>query len=215
MCPSCRFMHQVSHEIKGRLARCRKCGTSFRLEECAQSTPQTLSQQQKPKGYRRPRRLTFNTSREAEELACNWMKCLGFGDAEVTPMGRDEGIDIVSSSAVAQVKAFTDNNVGAPMLQQFVGASYTLRKHHKVYFAWGDYSQSAISYAEKTGLALFTLVQNKNIKPITSKAKTLWNIAQGNSNKTLRHLRRASPEEIKQHLFCKLSLIGRFIGLSC
>lgn len=96
----------------------------------------------------------ITTAREAEESAAETMRVLGFRDAHVTDVGPDAGIDIVSASAVAQVK-WKGAVVGRPDLQRLVGARG--RKNHLAlfFFAASGFSQAAVDYADDLEIALF------------------------------------------------------------
>lgn len=50
----------------------------------------------------RPPERLIREARDAELIAAEWMRYLGFADAVATPVGADGGIDVVSARAVAQ-----------------------------------------------------------------------------------------------------------------
>lgn len=63
---------------------------------------------------------TIDTWQDAEVLAAEHMRGIGFLDAHTTPPGVDGGIDVLAQRAVAQVK-FHATPVGAPSVQQLAG----------------------------------------------------------------------------------------------
>jgi hypothetical protein len=93
------------------------------------------------------------TWQHAEHLACGHMIELGFADAEVTPAGSDGGVDVRASGGIAQVKHFTSAPVGAPAVQQLVGAA--TRTVHGLFYALAGFTKAAVLLAEKHNVALF------------------------------------------------------------
>ncbi len=90
----------------------------------------------------------------AEQLVCEWMRHLGETDAIVTQVSGDGGIDVVSSTAVAQVK-HQSGAVGRPDIQKLAGAA--LHGHTgktKLFFSSGTYSAGAVEYANAVDVAL-------------------------------------------------------------
>lgn len=111
------------------------------------------------------------TWREAEFFAANHMRSMGFTDAEVTQLGSDGGVDVTSAAAFAQVKHFTGSAVGAPVVQQLVGAAK--RKEYAIFYALNGYTSSAISLAEDTKTALFAYSLDGVAVAVSTAAKTL------------------------------------------
>lgn len=111
------------------------------------------------------------TWREAEFLAANHMRSMGFTDAEVTPLGSDGGVDVTSAAAIAQVKHFTGSAVGAPVVQQLIGAANG--REHAIFYALNGYTSSAISLAEDTKTALFTYSLDGVAAAVSTAAETL------------------------------------------
>lgn len=97
--------------------------------------------------------LLIATWQHAEHLACGHMIDLGFADAEVTPTGSDGGIDVRATGGIAQVKHFTNSPVGAPAVQQLIGAAS--KTVHGLFYALGGYTNAAVLLAEKHKVALF------------------------------------------------------------
>ena len=65
---------------------------------------------------------TIRSPDDAEQVAAEWMRHLGFGDARCTGAGTDGGVDVRSREAVAQVKAQL-TPVGRPELQALYGVA--------------------------------------------------------------------------------------------
>lgn len=96
----------------------------------------------------------IRSPRDAELAAEEWMRYFGFGDAEVTPVGADEGIDVNSTKAVAQVKAYMVP-VGRPDVQNLAGVAAGEKKIG-IFFALTGYTPQAIQWADKADIALFS-----------------------------------------------------------
>lgn len=73
-------------------------------------------------------------------------------DAEVTRSHADGGVDVSSSTHVAQVKHYT-GSVGAPEVQQLVGVAHTTRRE-PIFFTSGKYTPAALAAAEAVGMPL-------------------------------------------------------------
>jgi hypothetical protein len=114
----------------------------------------------------------------AERLAAAYMRWLGFGDAALnggihTP---DRGIDVVSSRAVAQVKANFRGAVKRPALAQLVGdASVARYQAHQLLFFAVSYAPDASAYANEAGrpVALFAFDAAGDVQPRNATAKQL------------------------------------------
>ena len=107
---------------------------------------------------------------DAELFAEKYMKWLGFADAKRTGAGADEGKDVDSRKAIAQVK---DMGTGAsrPMLQQLNGVAAAERKI-PIFFA-RSYATTAKEWGEKHGIALFQFSLRGEVKAISRKAREL------------------------------------------
>ena len=90
----------------------------------------------------------------AERNARDWMRYLGFADAELTQAGSDAGIDVQGRDVLAQVK-YKAHAIGRASLQQLVGAR--LKSHEKLllFFTGSTYSAQAVEYANQMEIALF------------------------------------------------------------
>lgn len=89
----------------------------------------------------------------AESNAVQWLRWLGHPDAERTRSGADDGIDVRSVNAVAQVKWY-GKPVGVRPLRELVGAAE--RSTVKLYFFCNaGFTRDAIRYADRVDIALF------------------------------------------------------------
>lgn len=122
---------------------------------------------------RAPARRQIHTWLDAEENACDWMQAMGFTDAVLSVSGADQGIDVVSRHAVAQVKREA-TAVGSPAIQRFFGAAAMQDAEHKLFFSGSGYSRAAYDAAEKLGIALFTYQLDGRITPEDSLANELF-----------------------------------------
>jgi hypothetical protein len=96
----------------------------------------------------------IRSAREAEENAAEVMRAFGYLDAKVTDTGPDGGLDIVSSSALAQVK-WKGAVAGRPDLQRLIGARGRQAGKSLFFFSASGYSQAAVDYANDLDIALF------------------------------------------------------------
>jgi hypothetical protein len=92
--------------------------------------------------------------RQLEELVATVM-----GRGAATRSGsHDGGIDVESSTTVAQVKR-QSSIVGAPAIRQLFGAAQHIGKRGEFYTTSG-YSKDAINFARETGVALYIVDEN-------------------------------------------------------
>jgi hypothetical protein len=108
--------------------------------------------------------------KEAEKIARDFMRQIGFSDARLTPPGPDGGIDVVSSEAVAQVKWHV-SQIGSPELQALFGIA-SLHNKAALFFAQ-KYSSEALRWGTKSKMALFKMKPSGEIEPVSSEAKRL------------------------------------------
>ena len=93
----------------------------------------------------------IRTAADAEEVAAEWMRWIGFADAQRTPTGPDGGVDVLATDVVAQVKLY-GRPVGRPDLQKLHGAALGKRT---VFLAAEGYTDEAVTWAEAVSMALF------------------------------------------------------------
>jgi hypothetical protein len=110
----------------------------------------------------------IRSARDAEEVACAWLRAWGFTDAVVTGTGADEGIDVFGSDVVAQVKAEV-RPIGRPVLQSLAGVALVEHKR-SVFFALGGYTVEAASWADRADIALFTFDLAGDPEPVNALA---------------------------------------------
>lgn len=104
----------------------------------------------------RPQPQPFGVSDQgAEKLVAEWVRYLGFRDVEVTAYVGDGGIDVQSSTCIAQVKNYS-NPVGAPSVRELAGvASGDPDKRQALFFAASGYTDTALREATTYRMALF------------------------------------------------------------
>lgn len=100
-----------------------------------------------------PRPRLVKTFNEAEEYAASIMIALGFSDVEVSRVGSDEGIDVSSFEALAQVK-MEGVKTSREKVQRLTGVCSVYRKS-ALFFSLSGYSGPALDWAEKTHTACF------------------------------------------------------------
>ena len=71
---------------------------------------------------------------DAEHAAADFMRWLGFLDAQATPVGPDGGVDVWSSDAIGQVKDY-GKPIGRPEVQQHLGVAIGEGNKLPIFFA--------------------------------------------------------------------------------
>lgn len=92
----------------------------------------------------------------AEILVTEWMRFLGVKDAAVTRFTADGGIDVVSSTHLAQVKNYT-GTVSVEEIRAFFGVA-TASKLLPWFFTSGGYTREALLFADRVEMPLFIYV---------------------------------------------------------
>lgn len=118
-----------------------------------------------------PEPMLIRHPRDAEEAATRWMRYWGWTDARTTPAGADEGIDVVATLAVAQVKAYM-SPVGRPDVQNLFGVA-SAEKKSALFFALTDYTAEAKAWANKAGVGLFRFDLQGEPEPVNHAARQL------------------------------------------
>lgn len=113
---------------------------------------------------------TVTSWQDAEQLAADHMRHLGFADVRLTGAGVDQGIDVLAAGAAAQVK-FHNRPAGGPDLQQLAGAA--LGVPDRLFYATG-FTDAATAAALTTGVALFAYEPVRGaVVPANAAARTL------------------------------------------
>lgn len=124
---------------------------------------------------------------QAEELAAHHMSdVLGFLDVELTRRGSDGGLDVISRSAVAQVKREL-KQVGRPLLQQLRGSRGRNDDRQPIFYAASGYTEPATDYAYWNLVALFTFDDSGTIRSANEWATSLERSAQDRASRASRH----------------------------
>lgn len=111
------------------------------------------------------------TWEDGEVLAADYLQTHGFRDARVTRRGADQGVDVLGSRVIAQVK-FTNATTGRPDVQRLVGANYGTPRH-AVFFALAGFTTGAVEYAERCRVALFTYTKSGLVRPVNAGARRI------------------------------------------
>ena len=109
---------------------------------------------------------------QAERNARDWMRYMGFADAELTQAGSDGGIDVEGRKVLAQVK-YKAHAVGRASLQQLVGARLKAHDKQLLFFTGSGYSAHAVEYANDMDIALFRYSVFGQVEPLNSTAEQL------------------------------------------
>jgi hypothetical protein len=114
-----------------------------------------------------PSRLLMQWS-DAEVLAHEYCRWLGYQRTNLTGEGTDGGVDIEGPNLVAQVKMH-NRPTGRPEIQQLYGIAASSNKRG-LYFAM-SYSSDALEWADKVGVRLYQFERDGTVRPIGSAAK--------------------------------------------
>ena len=136
----------------------------------SESTPKQETKPKPPKP--RPKERLIRNWQDAEQVAQEWMVYFGFTDAKQTGGSSDEGIDIRSSRAVAQVK-FHGSNTPRTVIQ-LLHSALTKEKKIGICFSLG-YRSTAIDFANEQKIALFQFDLQGVPTPINSIARQIMN----------------------------------------
>ena len=113
----------------------------------------------------------IRSARDAEEAAADHLRWLGFAKVTVTRAGTDEGIDVIGSGIVGQVKAQAIP-VGRPVVQQTYGVAAAEGCTAAV-FGLAGFTPEALSWANRVGVALFDFDLEGAAAPLNDAARTL------------------------------------------
>ena len=108
--------------------------------------------------------------RHAEELARDFMRWLGYVDAELTNEGADGGVDVRSRGAIGQVKMHS-NGVRRSDIQALVGEA-AVQKRTPLFFAM-NYSKEAITWSNENSIAIFKFSRSGDVVAVSDSALRL------------------------------------------
>jgi hypothetical protein len=114
---------------------------------------------------------TIRSPDDAEQVAAEWMRHLGFADARCTGGAGDGGVDVRSRAAVAQVKAQLAP-VGRPELQALYGVARS-EGRTPLFFSLMSYTAAALGWADEVGMALFRFDHAGTVEAVNAAAETL------------------------------------------
>jgi hypothetical protein len=129
-------------------------------------------------GSREVKSPRISDYRQAEEISASWLRRFGYRDAEVScksGSGHDDGIDVYSVRAVAQVKYWLTKRVGIREVQRLAGASEPGQA--KFFFAASGYTKEAARWAALSDqrVALFIIRPNGHLRAENYYAKkAVW-----------------------------------------
>ena len=112
---------------------------------------------------------------DGEEIAAAWVRRFGWADAEATPAGHDNGIDVWAKGAVAQVKCWKQKKVGIKYVQRLAGTAKPAQSC--IFFSTTGYTKAALlwTYHPDHRVALFQLLPDGRLIACNWHA---WRIAQ-------------------------------------
>lgn len=110
--------------------------------------------------------------RGAEIIVAARMRHIGIRDAEVTPERADEGVDVASSTHLAQVKHYT-GKVSVVEVREIFGVA-TARNKTAVFFTSNGYTADALTFASAVNMPLFVYgAEQGTLLGVNSWAKNL------------------------------------------
>jgi hypothetical protein len=118
---------------------------------------------------KRPKRAVTDW-RHAEELARDFMRWLGYLDAELTNEGADGGVDVRSKRAIGQVKMHS-NGVRRSDIQALVGEA-AVQKRTPLFFAM-NYSKEAITWSNENAISIFKFSRSGEVVAVSDAALKL------------------------------------------
>src|SRR5207248_9998560 len=114
---------------------------------------------------------TIRSPDDAEQVAAEWMRHLGFADARCTGGAADGGVDVRSGGAVDQVKAQL-TPVGRPELQALYGVARS-EGRTPLFFSLMSYTAAALGWADEVGMALFRFDHAGTVEAVNAAAERL------------------------------------------
>lgn len=135
------------------------------------------------------------------------MRTHGFPDATPTRGGSDGGIDVTSTSGLAQVK-YIGADIGRPVLQRLVGARGR-GEQQLLCFSGTGFSEPARAYADELSIALLTFNPAGAVEPVNAAARALVT-QHSNKSAGMPRLPR-SGERVQQPLPDGCGAVGAFL----
>ncbi|MBF6427482.1 restriction endonuclease [Nocardia cyriacigeorgica] len=140
-----------------------------------------------------------STPHDAERLAAQIMKNLGYKGVRLTNGGADGGIDVWSNTGIAQVKLHS-KPTGRPDLQRLRGALGPNSAQETLFFTFAGYSRFALEYADQVGMALFCYrIDGTYFAANNNAAKVIQRVrkAEALANKQVRRQKRLAAAEAR------------------
>lgn len=122
-----------------------------------------------PSHFPEPRLV--KSHRQAEEYAADVMKAFGHANVCVTAPGADGGIDVITDSAVVQVK-MESVRTARPVIQAIYGVA-ALEGRRAVCFSLAGYTRDALAWATRAGVACFEFAFDGSITSLNPPCETL------------------------------------------
>lgn len=122
-----------------------------------------------------PGRRSARLGHDAYETYCaEWMRSVGWVDADVTRYSRDGGIDVETGTHAVQCKHYDERGyVGAREVREIYGVAQSEQKQ-AVVITSGRFTRDATDFAARVGVALIHLDElNGEAKPLNAAGVTL------------------------------------------
>jgi hypothetical protein len=148
-------------------------------------------------------------SRIAELVSAAWVRRFGWADAEATPVGHDEGIDVWAKGAVAQVKWWRPKKPGIKEVQRLPGSAKPGQAC--LFFSRSGYTKAALLWSyhpDNRRVALFQLLPDGRLIACNWHA---WRIAREAPFRLPYSLRRPMPRAMYVGVGSFLALDGVFL----
>lgn len=130
---------------------------------------------------------------DAEKIAAEWVEWFGFGPASVTQATRDGGVDVVSATAVAQVKDYGRPCPAGPVRE--VAAIGHLEGKVAMIFARAGFTPDALDWGARAGVAMFGFDLQGTPTPHSPAAADLMDAPATSGGKGIEHLLNAAEED--------------------
>jgi len=123
---------------------------------------------------RKPILRLIRAPKDAEDVAAEWKRYMGFIDATSTPVGPDCGLDVISTEAVAQVK-MEGVPTSRPILQALHGVAQAEDKRG-LFFSLNGYTKEAQVWGDSVGMPLFQFDLQGEPRPVNQFARRLLEV---------------------------------------
>lgn len=124
------------------------------IEGALQAAVQSANPTRRSPSGMHPAPRLIRVPHDAEQVVAEWMQFWTGEEATCTPVGADGGVDVLNPRVLSQVK-MEAVPTSRPIVQQIYGIASLERKMAAV-FSLAGFTQEALDWAHRAGVALFT-----------------------------------------------------------